>query len=517
MRRRGPLHQVKKNSPKTTYFSKITVGRVVDTNDPQQMGRLRVACPLLGDSPDTKLENIPWASYVSPFAGTTVNPTRGRADDKTLGQIAYGMFNIPKVGSNVLIMCIDADPRFRVWMGCLQEQFLTHTTPHGRYSYATENQPDGPFSSSEDKIQPLYDSQTQAFTQAGTSRIETTDPAEPRESFEFRTRSADTSTSGLSDNFVNTEDSQVSKLSDDIDEEYTEADGTTHTNTQGYNKSRIDPGLRSDTTPGGTYDPQVYSWTTPGFHSMSMVDNAKNCRVRFRTTHGAQIILDDTNERIYVATAGGKCWIELDESSGNIDMYAEGNLSYHSEKDINFTTEKAFRVKAKEGIHMVSEGEVRLHAKDQMHIKSTNDTNIHVGAVLNLFTNTDIKINTPNNITIQSGKIMNILSEKLTISATQSITELSGGAFLMTGAPIHLNGPNAPAGIPTGDISTKALESYWTSRVPEHEPWGRVMTKETDADGDVNNSHVPDLTYNSKDVGRVERGVTIDRNTLWHR
>jgi len=604
MPRRGPLYKARQIRNVTTDFSMITVGKVVDTNDPQQMGRLRVACPLLGDLGNSTLEDIPWSSYMSPFGGTTTTPARGREEVQTPGQLAYGMFNIPKVGSSVLVMCIDGDPRFRIWMGCLHEQFLTHTMPHGRYSYATENLPDGPFSSSEDKIQPLYDSQTQAFTKAATAIPDST-TEEPRKSFEFRTRGADTSVSGLGEDFVNNEDSQISFLADDVEQTYTEDDGIERTNTQGYQKTRVEPGLKSDTTGGDSYDPQVHSWTTPGFHSMSMSDNAKNCRVRFRTTHGHQIIMDDTNERIYVSTAGGKCWIEMDEA-GNIDVYAERNLSFHAEKDINFTTEQSFRVKAKEGIHMVAEGEMRLHAKGltdgnpdptknmhikidnslfleamtdvsieavdgQLNLKSETKTEIHVNAgQLYAKASSDVEVKSGANVKVEAAAAMDLKSvSDLTIesdanahlkAATNANVEgaasanlksagaanVDGGAganilgnganVLLTGAQVHLNGPPAgPAGpADSADAATGAdgvvesddtlfHESFWTSRVPEHEPWARTMTSSEPKDGfqgtdnPIDNDHVPELNYIDKDVGRKERTEVITRNEKWHR
>ena len=44
----------------------MTLGVVVDTDDPLQMGRLRVFCPALNDNPK-KLQHLPWAIYISPF------------------------------------------------------------------------------------------------------------------------------------------------------------------------------------------------------------------------------------------------------------------------------------------------------------------------------------------------------------------------------------------------------------------------------------------------------------------
>jgi hypothetical protein len=467
-----PLEEVQKIRNVTGQFTHITIGRVVDTNDPQQMGRLRVACPIFGDLEEETIRNIPWATYVSPLAGSTETPARGRGSDQTAGPVAYGMFNIPKVGSNVLIACIDGDPRFRVWLGCVHDQLLTHTMPHGRYSYQLDNQPEGPFSSSEDEIEPLYTSQTNAFTNPSAG-------VEPRKSYEFRTRAADVSVSGLDEEFVDTETSRISLLSDDFD---VESEDGKYTNTQGYKKSRVEPDGKSAFTRDILYDPQTYSWTTPGFHSVSMTDNAENCRIRIRTTHGTQVILDDTNERIYISTANGKNWFEMDESSGNIDMYADGNVSVRSKKDINFTADKSFRVTAQEGIHLSTPGETRIYGGTGVHMKSETTLNLHSEEDFNIFSGVNANITSFVDTNINAG-----------------------GNVVMTGAEIHENGP------PAASVSdTQAQDSYLSSRVPDHEPWARTMTKD-------DTTHEPEFSYDDDNVGKSDRGETITRNSNWQR
>lgn len=548
--RSSALNEARRLRDLTGELQGLTIGEVVDTNDPQQMGRIRVACPILSELGDDPIDSIPWAMYMSPLAGTAVSPTRGRDETTTPGEIAYGMFNVPKVGSNVIIAFIDNDPRFRIWLGCVFGQYLTHTMPHGRYSYNTPEKPDGPFSSTEDKIQPLYDSQTNAFKRSATPAIDTATPIdEPRKTYEFRTRSADGSVGALDDDYVGNEESFVSYFADDFDVEYTEEDGNVIRNTQGYKKSRVENDATADNTKKGVlYDPQTYSWTTPGFHSVSMSDSADNCRVRFRTTHGHQIIMDDTNERIYVSTAGGKTWIEMDEA-GNVDVYAERNLSFHAEQDINFTTEKAFRVKAKKGIHMISEAEMRLHAQTDMHIKANAKLELHTGEDFDIFNASNINIKSDGDFNIESVGAATIKAgSDLIMEGVSSISSTSGGSIsgkaggdfvgeaggaagltaganvLLTGVQIHFNGPPSPpaAGTPApGAPPTAATtkDAYWTSRVPEHEPWARVMTEPALADDDVDNTHEPEFEYNSPDVGKstARNEPPIVRNPKWHR
>jgi hypothetical protein len=134
MSRFGVLEQIQDLENADALVHGITIGEVIDTNDPQQMGRVRAVCPALGDIKNQARKNTPWAMYGSPFAGVNQLTKRGREETESEGPVAYGMWAIPKIGSFVLIMCIDGDPNHRVWLGCLPPQFFPHTMPHGRYS-----------------------------------------------------------------------------------------------------------------------------------------------------------------------------------------------------------------------------------------------------------------------------------------------------------------------------------------------------------------------------------------------
>jgi hypothetical protein len=96
------------------------------------------------------------------------------------------------------------------------------------------------------------------------------------------------------------------------------------------------------------------------------------------------------------------------------------------------------------------------------------------------------------------------------------------GQIIQTGSQIHLNGPgaaSAEAATPTATIETNTFEAFYTSRIPEHEPWARVMTDPLFTDQDMDNSHTDaaEYLYDDPDVGRLERGEDLLRNPKWHR
>lgn len=425
----------------------ITIGVVADTNDPQQMGRVRAICARWGDSSQANLDAIPWAVYSAPFAGHTQVGTRGNGIQTSTGGIAYGMWAIPKVGAQVLVMCIDSDPNQRVYVGCLFDQYTPHTLPHGRFMYddhpVLDNTitPSGPYTSAEKPIEPLYTNIRQAF---GNKK---------NRNYEWENRAADCTATALDvESLANT----FSQVADDKD--ISKNDWTSR---QGYQTNRQTPTLQTSEHTPRNLDSMVYSFTSPGFHSLSMDDRMENCRVRLRTTSGHQIIMDDTNERIYIATAKGENWIEMDQT-GNIDVFSSNKLNIRTAQGINLTSDGDIRIQSGKAIHMI--------AADNIHLQTTKELHVKTGGTLNL----------------TSGAQMNYAS---------------GGDIIMSASPnIHFNGPAA----------TQAEKAKWTSRVPAHEPWGRITTKD-------DYTHEPELPYDSKEMNKQERGNPITRGLYWRR
>ena len=97
---------------------------------------------------------------------------------------------------------------------------------------------------------------------------------------------------------------------------------------------------------------------------------------------------------------------------------------------------------------------------------------------------------------------------------------LGGGNVLITGSEVHANGPTAGSATGgAGATATEHKEAWLTSRVPEHEPWARMMTNPAITDLDSGNTHsgAGEYSYDDPLVGRTERGTDLQRNSNWHR
>ncbi len=497
-------------------MEQITTGFVVDTDDPQQNSRIRVACAAWGDEVDptsANIKNIPWASMAPPLAGMMTQGYRG-ISSRVDGEVPYGFFGAPKLGAEAVVAMVNGDPGYRVVLGFLHDLGGTGAAPHGRFQ-TSGGYPDGPLTLEGTQIQPLYNNLTDMF--GGPYGLG------PRTSFEWMSRGSDYTYS------AHRAESRNSKQSDDDPENVTitEPDGRTISYTAGYAKDRVgdQPAIIKDDD--RTYDPQTYAWVSPGFHSYSMDDRPENCRVRIRTTTGHQIILDDTNERIYVSSNKGRNWVEMD-SCGNIDIHSDTRISIHAANDINMTSEGTIRLASKD-IHIRAQNEIRAYSNADTHIyananlrvRTTQKTFIETGSTFEVLATADAKITSSANVHV-------LAASSAFVTGSSSVEIMSSGNILETASMIYSN--SGPAASPADTATpSQSKTAYHTNRIPMHEPWPRVLTDKAKSDKDDALTPIPVMyttgtladfefkTYNDPNIGRIEYGTTLNRNAKWHR
>ena len=167
---------------------------------------------------------------------------------------------------------------------------------------------------------------------------------------------------------------------------------------------------------------------------------------RLRTSTGHQLLMDDSGGTIYVGTASGNAWIELN-NNGDIDVY--------SKQTINMHTQDNFNIQAGGDINMDADGNLNIHAGTGINIESDANTEI---------------LSAGNN----------------RITATGNNDLLSTGPTYVQGSEIDFNG-TAPisATAPTKHNlvtlhQNKLVLSSTNTRVPEREPWNHTPSTLTD-------------------------------------
>lgn len=356
----------------------IIEGVVKDTNDPNQMGRLKVWCPSI-DGDQAATESLPWCEYSSPFGGVVNDFRRGPNNLITKGQSSYGFWAIPKLNARVHLYFLNGDPNRRFYFTSIFPLHTNRGLPAGRNE--SEVQERGPFSDSYDPVLPAMENLKAAFQ----NKIDS--PQAQSRGVYYR---------------------QVAQAK-------TYKDGK-----EGYPRNVMDP---------TSLDSQDYCFVTPGGNALMFSDYDKHCRASLKTASGNRIIFDDTNERIYLATARGKTWVEIDED-GHIHIFGSESISFRAGKDFNVFADR----------------NINMEAKGEINIKATKD----------------IKIDSAININLNATS-----SVYITACAKTEINAASG--IVVTGATIHLNGPAAK----------KAACAIDPPIIPGMEPWIRPVSKTT--------------------------------------
>lgn len=398
----------------------IMEGQVVATDDPDQMGRVKIWVPAL-DGENFDVKTLPWADYVSPFFGFTVDYPAGGTPVENKSHASYGFWAIPKIGATVLVFCLNANPSARCYFGSTLRLHRNRSMPAGRNT--DFNGKPGPWGDAGDgkgnlnPIQPAFDNLRDQFQ----NKIDT-----PQ---------------AISRGFFERQVAQAK----------TDKDGT-----EGYAQSPVDKYL----------DPQTYCMVTPGRHAIIFQDNPAFSRLRLKTAEGHQVIFDDANERIYISTAKGKNWVEMD-LDGHIHVFGSESVSIRSGKNINFFADGDFNVEADGNINMkANEGSIKMSAGSAIHIKSAGSIFASACESFNVDSEKSLLLSAAENIEIFAGA-----AAALTASSNMDI--LSGGKMKQTASRIDLNGPKARK----AEKAECPEPADGPSIVPGHEPWKRPDSK----------------------------------------
>lgn len=397
-------------------------GQVVATADPDQMGRVRVWVPAL-DGENFNADNLPWADYASPFFGFTVSYPGGNATSTNDSHAAYGFWAIPKVGATVLVFCLNGNPANRCYFASTLRLHRNRSLPAGRNT--DFNGKEGPFGDAGDgmgslnPIQPAFDNLREQF-QGDIS------------SSQARTRGA--------------YERQVAQSKE-------EKDGT-----EGYAKNPADTSY---------LDPQTYCLVTPGRHALILQDEPSFSRLRLKTAEGHQIIFDDTNERIYVSTAKGKSWIELDQD-GHVHVFGSESISVRSGKDINLFADRDINLEANRSFNVkTNTGDAKISTGKSFHVKAAGSILQSACGIFDLDSERSIRITSRVNtdITGRAG---------VRIASSRNVDVTAGDTIKQAASNVSFNG--LPTQQPEAADCAEPAEG--PTIVPGHEPWVRPASSQ---------------------------------------
>ena len=193
----------------------------------------------------------------------------------------------------------------------------------------------------------------------------------------------------------------------------------------------------------------VFGFKTPGSNALTMDDGSvapdgtvHPNQIRLQTGGGASVILDGTNDTIYMINSTGSGWVEIG-AQGEIMAYAQGSISMRAEKDVNIRADNNINFEAGKNVNIKSGINYSVEAGNQVRVKSNGTQMFDSGGY------THIKV--------------------------------AASLIATSGNEIHLNGPQA-ASIPTmsttshpdiQNLSSTIVNDSITSTMPSHEPMTR--------------------------------------------
>jgi hypothetical protein len=453
--RKIPAFVRREDSPGMRLDSGPYIGKIKNNLDTLRAGRIEVWIPDLGGDEDAP-QSWRTVHYASPFFGTTnqTEEEEGKPDKKNTFKSVkhtYGFwFTPPDVNNFVICTFIAGDPMRGFWFACIPNQLGQHMVP--AIGSSTNNTGEG-----------IEDAAASEVFEQGL----------PHPVVEFNENTGDPN---KLENFANTEkpihEEQVKILGEQGLNKDT-ARGPITSSSQRESPSAVfgistpgRPMVDQESKDGKDIksdDLKVYA--RKGGHTFVMDDGdyaGKDQLMRLRTATGHQIMMNDTEQIIYISHSTGKVWLELD-SNGNMHVFGDGSASFRMKEGINFYTESDFIVHA--------EGDIRLKAKNMLSVE-TNTTNMVStevttvwGSDINLGASGDINLDCGGNGSFQAGG---------DITEAASTIKMNSGAGTTVEKPEELEPNDFADAERDGSYKWKSEPDKIKSIVkilPTHEPW----------------------------------------------
>ncbi len=442
------------------------LAKVISHLDPTYMGTLEVQLLHEVGNDEAKEGQLRTVKYLSPFYGvTSVDFVGDDPDDYNNTQKSYGWWAIPPdVGTTVLCIFINGDPKRGFWIGCVQDENMNFMVPgYASTRYVVDD------SKETDKERVPVAEYNKVIGGSTQDPTKITKPATPFESvldtqglLEDDIRGITTSsarrevpsmvfgisTPGPVDKQSDSKKQRVGKAEHKIAKAFvSRLGGSSFVMDDGDDKF-----VRKTNASEGPPDYAAIEQEGELPDDPTLVHNEL---IRLRTRTGHQILLHNTEDLIYIGNARGTSWVEL-TSDGKIDIYAEDSISVHTKQDINFYADR----------------DINLEAGRNLNLKSNGRTQVDVASDYNLVVSGSGKITT-------SGSLHVATSADNNFTAGGSTNLKSGGQHVESASQIHMNGPGAAAAATAAFLSTHSVpdEEGATmlqtimNRVPSHEPW----------------------------------------------
>ena len=343
-------------------------GIVVDTNDPNREGRVKVQISKFygtiktGEETSTNVDpgiyrGAMWCRQLMTAGGTTP-PAAGPTG--TISQSSYGIMGQPPSLNNEVLVAFSEDTHSGIIMGVLPDP-----------------------------------QRMRGINGAGVTR---------------QTATGETT--------IGQEISRTATSDSDQPDEHPQAE---RLRVQGLAGDRIRG--QNFSSPSRDPIPRTMGLSSPVGHAITMDDGSledgDSLNIRLRTAGGAQILMDDTNGLTYIINREGNVWIEMNRN-GDLDIYAASSINYHTEGDFNMHVGGSFNLQTGRDIQMKSLGAqgIKLEA-------SNGSFNMKCAANMNLQADANGNVRVAGNYRETAARI-DMNGPAAAAAATPTINQLAG-------------------------------------------------------------------------------------------
>ena len=446
----------------------IVIGIVKENAHPVRMGNIMVFIPgrgatgntLQGDARSIEDDPAQWrmVRYATPWYSRTdtTSQTNNYTDTKNTAGIIYPA---PDIGTRVLCFFPEGKNAEGFWFACAPDaymmQSLPEPTPTSNFDNSGSITPRGPAPAGEfnDRITDTrslktYNTVTRPIQQDFYSNIVA--------------QGIDQSTSKGISNSGYMRETPAELIGITTKGRRIDASGTDIKDRRDI-ISALESGNQQQGV-GGDKLKVLKGFTRAKGHSFILDDGdirGQDQLIRLRSAKGAQFLIHDTEEFVYIINQSGNAWMSMDKH-GQIDVYSEKNINFRS-TNMNFHAEKDIKMHAGNFIDLVSENEVNIEAEQDVSMHST-------GAMA--------FVNASDAVHINSGGQLNIAGSSATSIKGGAAMAMSAGLILLQGPTIS---PTTKTSIPSTPLTDTELDGdFWSAnaqtdstvdRLPTHEPY----------------------------------------------
>jgi len=425
------------------------IGKIKNNFDPTRTGRLQVWIPDIGAGDETDPSNWRTVSYASPFFGATAQHENDKNNKFKNVKHTYGMwFTVPDLDNFVICTFIAGDPMRGFWFACVPNQLGQHMVPAIAGSKNL------------DKEQ-IDDSVVKQMSKDG--------PLPAAEFNEVETRDWSNFTETIKKP-IHEEQTKV-LVEQGLDRDTTR--GVVSSSSQRESPSTVfgisTPGRPLDNASAKADDYRVYG--RKGGHTFVMDDGdfeEKNKLVRLRTSGGHQLIMNDTEEVLYISNSTGDAWVEL-TGSGNVHVYGGSSINIRAKENFNLHADKDINIHAGGNFNVLSKKVFKLEAETISSL-STKETTFY-GSDLKLGSSGQINIDPAGAGSFTAGQNLTLVGQLIKLNS-------GSGPDVEKPEAITVYDLNEAEKDGSGQWQTKEAKLKSITKIaPTHEPWPREAGK----------------------------------------